>query len=874
LMLRICAFLVLAACVLQPPRAAAQATSRPTPAVRAIYVDRDGVIRWRDNRTEVALFGANYTLPSASDYRAAGYLKLDRKRLINEDMAHFARMGWDALRLSFWGDWENSDRGGNLIVNDHLDLQDYLIAKARERGIYILLSPITTYNANWPDALQDTTDPGFSKYYDRGKLGTDTAAFAAQVNYIRQLLEHVNPYTRTALKNEPSILFIEPINEPWHRPENLDLSVRYINALVDAVRSTGADKLVFHNVSQDFRITEAIRKSKMQGISFGWYPTALNAGYELHGNYLRTVDHYSPMLSPQLSGLPRIVYEFDSPDLVTGYMYPAMARTFRSVGAQYAAMFAYDMLRTSSRNLGWQTHYLNLVYTPRKAVSAAIAAEAMRRLPRMRAYGEYPQNTRFGDFRVSYEENLSELVATDAFMHAGTTRSAPPDLKRLARIAGFGSSPVIDYDGLGAYFLDKIRDGVWRLELYPDAVAVRDPFIMPSPDKIVTRAIYRSWPMRIGLPDLGSTFTVQPLSNTSVASRRAESGRFMAEPGVYVLSANGPVARNALPDFVGQLRVDEFHAPAPDSLPMSVHVTTAPEYLAGEPMQISARVVDVVAPDSVTLFMRPLARGWFRRYPMQPAGGYDYRAVIPGDSAVAGLYEFVVSISKGGVSTTFPDAIHRRPWDWDFSTATPWRATVVQPETPLRIFRPGDDARRLAFTRIGDAGRQGLFGLAPSAASGEPVFHLELPVNGNWSPDDYTASHVIKDLIEARGDAMSRASAVRVRLRGLGASQVLHLTLVERDGTSWSTPISIDAAWSERSIPLSEFKPARSVMLPQGFPGQWLYWLPPPAGRGIPTDRLRARELERLQFSLRKPATGAVKAGEYGVEIEYVKLVF
>ncbi|HEY0810988.1 MAG TPA: hypothetical protein VGD49_12555, partial [Longimicrobiales bacterium] len=672
---------------------------------------------------------------------------------------------------------------------------------------------------------------------------------------------------------EPAILFIEPINEPWHRPENLELSVRYINALVDAVRSTGTSKPVFHNVSQDFRITEAIRKSKMQGITFGWYPTALNAGFELHGNYLRTVDHYNPMLSPQLAGLPRIVYEFDSPDLLTGYMYPAMARAFRSVGGQFAAMFAYDMMRTASRNLGWQTHYLNLAYTPRKAISAVIAAEAMRRLPRMQSYGEYPQNTKFGDFRVSYEENLSELNAPDAFMHAGTTQSAPRDLKRLSRIAAYGSSPVVEYTGEGVYFLDKIRDGVWRLELYPDAVQVRDPFVMPNAEKIVTRAIYRNWPMRIALPDLGESFTVQNIREAWSPVQRAANGRFTAQPGVYILSAVGAVARGSLPEFSGQVRIDEFYAPPADSLPLSVHVTPAPEYVAGRPMEIAARVVDVAAPDSVTLFMRPLGRGWYRRYPMKPAGGYDFHAQVPADSAVAGLYEFVVAVARGGVSTTFPDEINRRPWDWDFSARNTWRATVVRPETPLRIFSPAQDVRRLAFTRIGDAGRQGLFGLVPSNVSGEPVFHLELPVQGNWSPEDYTASHIITDLVRARGGAISNASALQIKMRGLGASQVVHVTLVESDGMAWSVPLTIDPHWTERSIPLSEFRPTRSVMLPQGFPGQWSYWLGPPLGRGSAADRMRANNLERLQISLRKPAV-AVQAGQYGVEIETVKLTF
>src|SRR5688500_12917720 len=108
---------------------------------RDVYLDNQGVVRWRDTREEVRLFGANYVI-GASDYRAAGYVGADRKRMVDEDMAQFARMGWDGLRLTFWGDWEAADSTGNLLTNEYLDLLDYLIAKARERGIYMLLSPI------------------------------------------------------------------------------------------------------------------------------------------------------------------------------------------------------------------------------------------------------------------------------------------------------------------------------------------------------------------------------------------------------------------------------------------------------------------------------------------------------------------------------------------------------------------------------------------------------------------------------------------------------------------------------------------------------------------------------------------------------------
>ncbi len=867
---RFCLVMLLAADL-----AVASAHGQAAPANRAVYLDKEGVVRWSDNRAEVTLFGANYVLPTASDYRAAGYLHADRKRMIDEDMAQFARMGWDGLRLTFWGDWEASDSAGNLIANDHLDLQDYLIARARERGIYMLFSPIQLYGSNWPDALGDTTAPGFGRHFGKERMGTDPAALAAQVNYLRQVLEHVNPYTGVALKDEPAILFIELVNEPAHHPEDLDGSIHYINALTDAVRRTGCRKLVFYNVSQDFRIGEAIRRSRAQGVTFGWYPSGLNSGHELEGNYLRGVDRFPDMLRRDLARLPRIVYEFDSPDLRTGTMYPAMARTFRTVGTQFAAMFAYDMLRTASRNLGWQTHYLSLVYTPRKALSAIIAAEAMRRLPRMRSYGVYPRNTRFGDFHVSHDGNLGELVARDAFLYAGSTRSTPPDPSTLRRIAGYGSSSTVAYEGEGAYFLDKVRPGMWRLEVYPDAVPLRDPFEPPNPDKIVTRAISRAWPMTLKLPDLGDTFAVQPVTAGNRRTERAVGGRFTVTPGVYVLGAGGSVDVATLPGYVGHVGFAEYHAPPVDTVAPSVTPLVPPAVLAGRDAEVRARVVDGTPPDSAVLFLRPTAGASYQDYAMRPAGAYEYAATVPASALQEGPHELVITVFRNATAVTFPSGLREKPTAWDYYGHEFWRLDVVGPETPLRLFDPGSDAELLTFTRIGDAGRRGLFHVGLSAVTGQPVFHVALPVDSSgWSPPDYTASLVIAGRTRARQETIAAASAVRLRLRGLGPRQVLHVTLMEDDGTSWSAAVPVDSTWSEPSLPLADFAIGRGVLLPQGFPGEWNYWVGPAEARGGQGDHPRLDHLERLQLSLRREDGGAITPGGYGVEVEWVTLEF
>jgi hypothetical protein len=200
---------------------------------------------------------------------------------------------------------------------------------------------------------------------------------------------------------------------------------------------------------------------------------------------------------------------------------------------------------------------------------------------------------------------------------------------------------------------------------------------------------------------------------------------------------------------------------------------------------------------------------------------------------------------------------------------------VVDPATPLVLFTPRTDAARLAFTRIGDAGRRGLFRLGMSPATGQPVFHLELPVDpGGWSPPDYTASLVIKDRIAARHETIAGANALHLRVRGLGPRQVLHVTLMEDDGTSWSAAVPVDSTWTEQSVPLSRFTIGKGVLLPQGFPGEWNYWVGPAAGRGGSGDRPRLGRVERLQLSLRREEGVKATAGRYGVEVESVVLDF
>ena len=107
----------------------------------------------------------------------------------------------------------------------------------------------------------------------------------------------------------------------------------------------------------------------------------------------------------------------------------------------------------------------------------------------------------------------------------------------MQHVAGVGNSPVVKYRGNGAYFLDKLSEGVWRLEVMPDALHIRDPFERASPRKEVTRIEWQTQTMQIMLPDVGADFTVTGVNSGNNYSTVSSTNTFDISPGTYLIKA-------------------------------------------------------------------------------------------------------------------------------------------------------------------------------------------------------------------------------------------------------------------------------------------------------------------------------------------------
>ncbi|MDR1140327.1 MAG: hypothetical protein LBL62_01455 [Planctomycetaceae bacterium] len=525
---------------------------------------RKGVLEYIDEYIdggEVALWGVNYYPQSTYEFKFFKEQKLDIKKAIDTDIDDLVRDNnpenpnrINAIRIHVF-DTEISDAEGNLVRNEHLDMLDYLVSKCNERGIYLWLTPIA-----WWGSL-DMISNSFSGQTPIQAMVYCSKTWTFQKNYLKQFLEHENPYTKRRLIDEPCLSLFEIINEPlyWSLNELIDLELRsygrvwvkkkenentdadpnvlyrkmirqewnetlpgpewestetwnffqytqirrYIETMYQTIRETGGKQPIaysawrFHAVSY-----QAIADSPCEAITMSLYPGGLQQKPQADAyNLLPKTSDYG--WASVLADKARLVYEFDASDTLRQIdLYPAMARHFRNLGIQVACQFQYDSRFNVAHNQGWSTHYLNAIHTPERFVSFLIAGETFRTLPRgTQLQPTNPDEWIFPPAAVSYSRNAALLCKEHLFMQAKPTDWQPfPFPLQPERIIAVGSTPYFEYDGTGMIDV-QIQGNTAKIRLNPDVERLQQNTLRGTPENPLTRLEYRKHNFRFNLSD-------------------------------------------------------------------------------------------------------------------------------------------------------------------------------------------------------------------------------------------------------------------------------------------------------------------------------------------------------------------------------------
>lgn len=828
-----------------------------------IYVDPSGVMRRSDTGEEVSYYGTNYTVPFAHAYRALGYLGEDRRKTIDSDVYHMARLGFNGFRLHLW-DAELADAEGNLLDNEHLDLLDYLIARLEERGIDIILTAQTNFGNGYPEKNVDTG--AFTYDFDKCDIHENPKAQKIQENYLRQLATHVNRYTGRSYADDNAVIAMEINNEPCHSGDQKQVT-SYINRMANALRKAGFDKPILYNVSHNGEVTPAYYNADIQGTTYQWYPTGLVAGHERKGNFLPYVDSYPIPWKETMKNydkMARIVYEFDPGDVLVSYLYPAIARTFRKEGFQWITQFAYDPTPLAPFNTEYQTHFLNLAYTPSKAISMLIAGEVARNVGRGADYGIFPPDTLFADFTLSAERDFALQNDGVNYRYTNTVDVAPKSVSDLRHVAGVGSSPLISYEGSGAYFLDRTDNpGIWRLEVMPDVMLTSDPFGKPSLSRRIGEIARRNNRMTIDIPDLGKEFTLRPLTPEAAPAGKAVDGVINVTPGVYLIGADPvAVAETGASDFTANFALDEFAAPGSSvNRPFLTH-TPPPSVAPEESVTITATVLAPEPPLKVEIYPSHVSF-WREDNPiitMTPDAEGHYTANMQAGRFGREMeYNIVVTDSQGN-ARTYPADIEGTPLDWDYIADEYYSVPLSAPHDAVALLPP---SKRDAMMDVA---------MVPE----EYAYRLEYTPASSVMTSSYTLSGPARESSEITlrrfvGDLTKGLSSddCRHTLRLAMAVETSTLSSLKQAGVNPTIGIvTRDGLTYEAEVPLTSMIPSSTT----GW-NELTVTLPIAEGyfHGVPT-RIIPAPYPTFLSRLARTGAGTLPEGTTGADIEFVTL--
>lgn len=125
------------------------------------------------------------------------------------------RLGYNAVRLHHYeGELTEPQQGRTALNPQKLDQLDYLVAACIRRGIYVTTDLFVSRPVDVPQFLPDSeSSRGDAMNRFKVLAALHPGAYENWKTFARNLLGHVNPYTKRAYKDEPGLAWLALINE-------------------------------------------------------------------------------------------------------------------------------------------------------------------------------------------------------------------------------------------------------------------------------------------------------------------------------------------------------------------------------------------------------------------------------------------------------------------------------------------------------------------------------------------------------------------------------------------------------------------------------------------------------------------------------------
>ena len=133
-------------------------------------------------------------------------------------LVEIEKMNMDLIRVHLTPT-DFTDNQGNLVETIYLDMLDYMVAQAAKKNIYsyiTFLNPGMSYDIDVEDPktnIPSYVENSFLDGIDRKEIIVNKDVVFKSKNFIKQLLNRVNPYLNKQYKDTKQIALWEIVNE-------------------------------------------------------------------------------------------------------------------------------------------------------------------------------------------------------------------------------------------------------------------------------------------------------------------------------------------------------------------------------------------------------------------------------------------------------------------------------------------------------------------------------------------------------------------------------------------------------------------------------------------------------------------------------------
>ena len=173
----------------------------------------DGFVQLRDGHfydghgRRLRFLGTNVTFGDAFPDKALAPRIAERMAALGINCVRFHHMD---SQYKPRGIWDAAYKDKQHLDAEQLDRLDWFIYQLKQQGIYCDLNLHVSRHLTEADGVPN---PQGMPNYDKGVDNFNPRMIELQRNYARDLLTHLNPYTKTAYVSEPCVAMVEMNNE-------------------------------------------------------------------------------------------------------------------------------------------------------------------------------------------------------------------------------------------------------------------------------------------------------------------------------------------------------------------------------------------------------------------------------------------------------------------------------------------------------------------------------------------------------------------------------------------------------------------------------------------------------------------------------------